>query len=449
MSRLAAFAAAAALLLVAPGASAQDEEAPVRQTSPDGRLQQLDAAGNPMFDAEGNPVWEPTAEERAQSLFAEAVAESKGLAPGSTMWQLSVARKLEEALSLKPDFHEARYNLGIAYLQGNDVEGAVRHLEQVMDARPDLTDARVALGVAYERQGRLSQAELLYGQGLGQSPDNVDLLNGQARVLLKRGRPDDASRAARAILRINSNSLDAFNTLGLAYMELERYETARFVFQKAKSLPGGDASAMLEANLGLVYWRMGKEFQATASFEAALALDPNHVGARVNLAHLRLVNLDYAGAHELLEPAAKQYAGNEIIQLSYAVSLRGIGKLEEAEAIYELIAGDPDSDLRDEALLNLGILQGDFLKDYGSSIDTYNEYIAVRETLGDPVGEDDPVHEYIGEMEKLKRKEDRRRQRESESTPAPEPEPEPAPEEAPAEEGAAPDDPAPAPDGGQ
>ena len=229
-------------------------------------------------------------------------------------------------------------------------------------------------------------------------------------------------------MKINSNSLDAFNTLGLAYLELERFETARFVFQKAKSLPGADDNASLEANLGLVFFRMGREFQAEASFAAALELDPNHAGARVNLAHLRLVNLDYEGALELLEDVQRQLKGNQTVQLSYAVALRGVGRLEEAETIYELIASDPTSDLRTQALLNLAILQGDFLKDYAAAVDTYNEYVSTRQSLGDPVSEDDPVHEYLKDVEKLLRKQERRRQREAEAAAEPEPEPEPEPE---------------------
>ncbi len=414
------FLLALALSLAAAPALAQEgeTEVPERLVSEDGRLQAVDAYGNPQFDAEGNPIWEKTADEQAMDLFAEAVRDSQGLAPGSTMWLLGVAKKLQDAIALKPDFPEAKFNLGMAYLSANDLEGAIEVFEGIVQGDGDAHEARTALGIAYERVGRLSDAELLYAQGIGRDQDNVDFLNGQARILLKKGRADDARRAALNILTINSNSIDAFNTLGLAYLELGRFETARFVFQKAKSLPGGDLAAMLETNLGLVYWRQGKEFQATAAFEAALALDPNEVGARVNLAHLKLVNLDYEGAHGLLEPAYNANKGNEVIRLSYAVAMRGIGKLEEAEQLYEELAADPDSELRDEALLNLGILQGDHLKDYGRSITTYNEYIAVREGQGFVVAEDDPVREYIEEMEKLKRKEDRRKAKEARETPS-------------------------------
>ena len=439
------------LLLTAVPALAQEggegETPPERQVSEDGRLQAVDAAGWPMFDAAGNPIWERTAEEQATQLFEDAMRASEGLAVSSTAWQFSVVPPLRQALDLVPGFHEARFNLGMIYLQTNDLEGAIEEFDKVVKARKDMPGARSALGLAYERIGRLDDADLVYARGLADNENDVDLRNGQARVLLKRGRAGDAERAAKAILRINSNSVDAFNTLGLAYLEMGRYETARFVFQKAMALPDAEDKAVLASlrtNLGLVFWRQGKEFLAESEFNAVVVgqvdmagvvlappLDPNNAAARVNLAHIRLVNLDYQGARELLEPAYQQLQGNEIVQLSFGVALRGTGDYERAQQIYETLAASVDSDLRDDALLNLGILQGDFLKDFDAAIETYNEYIGVRDTMGLPVGEDEPVFEYLKEMEKLKRKLDRKREKDArkaaEAAAQPEPTPEPTP----------------------
>jgi len=435
--------------------SDEGETPPERQVSEDGRLQAVDAAGWPLFDADGNPIWEQTPEEEARQLFIESMRAAGGLAPASTAWQFSVVPDLVQALELVPSFSEARYDLGMIYLQTNDLAGAIQELERVVKERPDLMDARVALGLAYERLGRLDDADLTYARGLAEDEDNVDLLNGQARVLLKRGRAGDAERAARGVLRINSNSVDAFNTLGLAYLEMGRFETARFVFQKAMGLPDAEDKrvlASLRTNLGLVFWRQGKEFRAEAEFTAVAIgqvdaagavlqppLDPNNAAARVNLAHIRLVNLDHEGARDLLESAYQQLKGNEVVQLSFAVALAaaGEGDLERAKRIYEELAAAVGSELRDEALLNLGILEGDYLKDYDSAIETYNEYISLRDTMGSPVAEDEPVRDYLKEVEKLKRKRDRKREKEArkaaeaaEAAAQPEPTPEPTPEPA-------------------
>ena len=105
-----------------------------------------------------------------------------------------------------------------------------------------------------ERLGYFSKANQSFSTGLKLSAENVALLNGQARVLLKQGKVAEAVDASKSVLRINSNSIDAFNTLGLAYLEQGECERARFVFMKAQTVEGGGASAPLETNLGLVYY---------------------------------------------------------------------------------------------------------------------------------------------------------------------------------------------------
>ena len=138
------------LAFTGPALAQNDGEAPPeRQTSPDGRLQAIDENGNPLFDPAGGPVWELSDVERALQLFEEAVAGSRGLASGSGAW-FSVATALKEAVELAPEFHEARYNLGLAFYEMNDLEGARIELDKVVDARPDLVGARVALGLVME-----------------------------------------------------------------------------------------------------------------------------------------------------------------------------------------------------------------------------------------------------------------------------------------------------------
>lgn len=406
-------------------------EATERQVGPDGRLQQLDAYGNPMFDASGAPIWEPTAQERAQQAFEEALALSSGVGGASPDIEGAI-RKLDEAVALLPAFKEAWFNLGLLRLEKSELAQARVALEKASALDPEAVPVWQSLGIAYERSGELGQAEVAYARGLQYEPENVSLLNGQARLLRKRGEYQAAVSKARAILKVNSNSLDAYNTLGLAYLELGQLELAKFVFMKAAAdVPGGDVSASIAANMGLVYFREGEEFAAEERFRKARELDPAHTGAAVNLAYIRLKNLDFEGAHELLEQAYKALPGSLPIQLNLAVARRGVGDFQGAQQLLDGIIGG-GGEFADEALLNLAILQGDFLKDYSASMATYNEYVAVKERAGTPLSEDSDIFEYLRQVEKLQRREDKRRQRELEKRS--EPEPDPVDEEEPMED---------------
>ena len=444
------------VLLLALPASAQDAagntetkavnnagEEVVRLVAPDGRQQLLDGNGDPMFDTSGEPMFPPTPEEQALQAFEEAIAFKNGAMGEPNFFQ--AAAKLKSATELKPDFIAAWYDLGLVQLELNLLKEAQAALKKTSELDAENPHHWLALGIAYERDGMVSAAASSYATGLSKSAEDVALLNGAARILRKRGQFREAADKARAILQVNSNSLDAYNTLGLAYLGLEEFELARFVFMKAQaSVPGGDTSASVAANLGLVFFREGEEFQAEARFQAAWEIDGRHPGAMVNLAHMKLKNLDYPGALELLEQAHRVLPASLPIQLNLAVARRGTGDVDGAEKLLEDIAAS-DTEYVDEALLNLGILKGDFRKDFAAAIDTYNEYIAVRERDGAPVADDDPVHDYIEEVSKLKKKEDKRKQKEAKKAAkaaaeadAAAAEPEPAPEPAPAEEAAEP-----------
>jgi len=418
-----------------------------RWVSADGRRQAVDSYGSPLVDPSGNPIWEPKPEEIAVQLFEEAIMLRKGIA-GAEPDLMGAATRLNEVLSVVSDFPGARYNLGLVQLDLDLLKDARENLEKASVSKPEQIEVWISLGIAEERSGDFTAATRAFSAGLDRDPANVALLGGMARVYRKLGKPELAVDKAKAILKINSNSLDAYNTLGLGYLDMGELDLARFVFMKAEaSVPGGDSSSAIQCNLGLVHYRMGNEFEAEVRFQNALGFNDSDIGAMVNLAHLKLVNFDFEGARELLETAHRKLPANVPIQLNLAVARRGTDDLDGAEALYDQIASAP-GEYRDDAILNLAILQGDFRKDYESAIETYNEYLALMDTLGDPEAEDGPVRGYLKSVEKLKARADKRRQRDIEkaarkaekeaeeaaeaarAAEEPPPEPEPAPVDA-------------------
>jgi tetratricopeptide (TPR) repeat protein len=51
----------------------------------------------------------------------------------------------EQAIRIKPDFPEARYNLGLALEKLGRTREAIEQFEQTLKLRPDFTPARSAL----------------------------------------------------------------------------------------------------------------------------------------------------------------------------------------------------------------------------------------------------------------------------------------------------------------
>jgi tetratricopeptide (TPR) repeat protein len=397
-----------------------------RLTGPDGRLQAVDAYGNPLFDATGKPIWEQTPQEKAAQLFEEAMVLRKGVG-GQPPSPTGAADRLRDAVKVWPEFVEGWYALANVNLDQNLLPEARDAFQRVSALKADDPRGWVGVGIVGEREEAWSAAQIAYERGLATAPQNVDLMNGRVRVLRARGMNAQAITEALKIIAINSNSLDAYNSLGLAYMEQGEYELARFVFVKAKSsLPGGAESATLEANLGLVYLRQGKEFDAGAQFEKARSLDVNHVGANVNLAYLALRNYDFESAQSKLELAHRILPNNVPIQLNLAVARRGMGDVSGARSLLEPIANAPGP-YQIDATYNLAILQGDFLKDYKAAIDGYNQFLNLRSQSGSPVEAADPVFGYIREAERALKRQEQKRAKEAAAASAPPPAPAPAP----------------------
>lgn len=67
-------------------------------------------------------------------------------------------RLCSEGLEVHPDYHSARLNLALSYLDQGNMEEAASQLEQVIRVRPDNFMAREALAEAYRRCGRIKEA---------------------------------------------------------------------------------------------------------------------------------------------------------------------------------------------------------------------------------------------------------------------------------------------------
>lgn len=84
-------------------------------------------------------------------------------------WQLA-AHAFEEALALRPAYHDIRLRLAETLESGGDHDGALRELERVVAESPDLLDARMALGMAHFRAGARDRAVEQWRAVLARAP---------------------------------------------------------------------------------------------------------------------------------------------------------------------------------------------------------------------------------------------------------------------------------------
>jgi tetratricopeptide (TPR) repeat protein len=80
----------------------------------------------------------------------------------------------KQAVALKPDFIEARNNLGALLNETQDYGAAVQQLQEAVLISPDFVAARLNLGNAYRGQGQYAKASEEYRHVLRLKPDLVD-----------------------------------------------------------------------------------------------------------------------------------------------------------------------------------------------------------------------------------------------------------------------------------
>ena len=410
-------------------------------------------------DPDPAPVERPPAESMAQRVEAANVWLESGK-PEDASTALSLYREmLEEA----PDSAPLRFNIGLAYEGIGDPAGARKAYLRATDVDPTLAEAWLNLGAMAEREGDHARALQNYRAGLRHAENDPQLFAATIGVLRKLGRHDEAIREARSAIKTNGNNVDAYNNLGLVYLDQGKLELAQFIYQRALSaIPAADANALIHANLGRVYLAQDKVALAEKKFQDALLKDNDLVVAMMFLGQLYTQNRNWEGTIAVLERARELEPENAAIRVNLGIGYRGLGRMDESEASYKR-ALELDASLV-ETHLNLALLYGDSLQKFEQAYEALDLYIdrgGTRTELVDAWRDDfEKTQEKLErDAARKKRREEQRRKREqekrllaeeealkaAESAAAPPPAPEPVPEpavEPPAEPSAEASDPA-------
>jgi Flp pilus assembly protein TadD len=196
----------------------------------------------------------------------------------------AAAVHLDRALQLRPGYLEALNRRGILYaLQGQLAEAAAKFRESLA-LQPADVDIQTNLAVALLRQGQLAEATALLLAVVQQRPDYARAQRhlGEARAQLRaQQRPADAEACSRAVARLQPESAEAHNNLGIDLLDQHRLVEARACFQRAVQLDVGHAEA--HNNLAVALWHLGQLEEAAVSLREAVRLRPDYSDALSNL----------------------------------------------------------------------------------------------------------------------------------------------------------------------
>ncbi|MEM8710526.1 MAG: tetratricopeptide repeat protein [Planctomycetota bacterium] len=193
---------------------------------------------------------------------------------------------LEEAVFLravqrKPYDWSGYRKLGRVLLDQREPSRAETVLREALRLRPDFADARVDLGSSLLAMGRLPEAREELMGALALEPMHALGRLQLARVLAAEGRLDAAVGEATEAVRLTPSLVDGHVFLGATLAQ--RGETRRALPHFEKALTLSPRSPQHHNNLATAHFELGHLELARDHYRQAVAGDPNHANAWLNL----------------------------------------------------------------------------------------------------------------------------------------------------------------------
>ena len=321
------------------------------------------SSGSEPSDGGAAPAPAEAAPVRASSTAKGAFDDAtKAIARGSEGYR-DAAGSLEDAVRIDPAFIQAWFNLGVVRQRLGELNKAQEAYEKTLELNKEFVPGYVNLASVYRSKGNYDKALDLLAKAATYAPTDSSVRNERIAILRATGRTDDAIAEAHKLIAENSNDLNAFVNLALAYHDKGNLDMSRLVYEKAfAAFPTVSDDAHVRHAYGMVLLAQDERDLAIVNgFDKAVKLDPYYVEALINRAQLYLEDSEPKEAVKLLRRAVDQQPTNQPARLTLAVALRRSGDLEAAKSQYEIVLTQNPSSF--DALYNLAVLYSNYLQD--------------------------------------------------------------------------------------
>lgn len=180
---------------------------------------------------------------------------------------------LSEARADDPQDPELWFYLGAVHGSLGNARGAEESFREAIALRPDFVQARLNLGKALKDQGHLDDAENAYRAVVELAPQHAPAWSALAQLLAQQGKLEEASQVARQGLELAPNASEAHVTLGSICLARKEVAAAISLFTEALKRAPNSVSALV--NLGLAHKAAGQLSDAKSNLNRALAIDSN------------------------------------------------------------------------------------------------------------------------------------------------------------------------------
>lgn len=210
----------------------------------------------------------------------------------------STQSKMDKAREKDPQY---QYNLGLFYLNNNNVDEAIKYFNKSLALNPKNHLAWNALGLAQSMKANFEASIRAYLKALEANPQFTEAYNNLGTIYFELKEYDKAETEFRQALldpNYNSKELPYYNLARLYFVQ-DRLDEAYENIQKA--IQTKNRLAMAHNLRGLILEKIGNLEEAIVSFEQAVKIVPEDPTFLYDLAKAQFDNGEYLKAKENFE----------------------------------------------------------------------------------------------------------------------------------------------------
>ncbi len=178
----------------------------------------------------------------------------------------------QKATELKPDYQEAWFALGFAYINLQQHELALNAYLKATELKPDDHEAWYNLGITYHDLQQYNDALNAYLKATELKPDDQEAWYNLGVTYHDLQQYNDALNAYLKATELKPDYNKAWNNLGITYHNLQQYELALNAYLKTTELKPDDHEAWY--NLGVTYNKLQQHELALNAHLKATELKP-------------------------------------------------------------------------------------------------------------------------------------------------------------------------------
>ena len=200
--------------------------------------------------------------------------------------------QLKNAVEKSPESGEARMELGSLELSMGDFASAEKEFRKARSNGIPADRALPPLAKAMSLQGKFK--EILDEMTPEIAAKSAPLLTLRGEALLASGKPDDAKQALEQALTLNPNAGETLLALARYYgVKQDKAAAERYINEAVEKDPKNPDVFMAR---GTLLRAQGKNDEALAAFDQALALNPQHRTAHIEKAYVHITRGKFADA---------------------------------------------------------------------------------------------------------------------------------------------------------